>query len=173
MSERPPVDTETTAASVLNGAMVVVICLVFITFSLFVAIQKIGDLWLADGDRRRTEWGLLASGVFPTFVCARFIWETIKGVRSLPMRKTPAATADPLTREELIRQAPWTGRGPGKQTQPLTPVSVTSAVGLVLLLLLSWRFVPEPYVKWEWLGLAALAAITRLVRLAWSQWRKR
>jgi hypothetical protein len=166
MSERPPIDVEATAASILNGVMITLLCLAGVGIGIGFATQRFGDLKLVGTDRGLMALGALGNGVVTTVVCASFAWGAIKSVGRLPVRKTPPAPPiEPLSREDLIRQAPWTGRGSGGNLKPITLASVAWTVGLVAIFVIAWRL-PEPYREWMWMGLVISAAVMRLIDLA-------
>ena len=173
MSERPPIDVEATAANVLNGVMVSILCLAGAGISLGFAAERVGDLGQVSSDRGLIAWGTLANGLVTTVVLAQFAWTTIKGLSRLPVRKIAPdpLVVEPLSREELIRQAPWTGRGSVGRAKPFTLASVAQAIGLIALAVIIWRL-PAPYREWAWMALMITLVFVRLVELAWSRRRQ-
>jgi len=166
MSKRSPIDVETIAADWLNRVMIIALCLAAMGLSIDFAMRKFGDLGLFNSDRGVIAWGVLASGTVNTLICGQFAWSVIKGFGRPTMRgvSTPPPPTQPLTREELIRQAPWTGRGAKNETKPITPASAAGLVGLIALFVIIWRL-PEPYRDWLQLGFLATLAVTRVVDL--------
>jgi hypothetical protein len=159
MSEQRPIDWEATAASAFTSVMLAILGLLVMMFG----VSKFGDPrtllhhdWTANDGR-------LISGLVVSLFGAQLTWFALKALLRAPKQaEVPKTPVESMSREDLIRTAPWVDRLPTRISRRSIVEGIALTIVIAGLLLLTWRL-PEATRTWVWLLFLTASAFSDCV----------